>query len=56
MNTAQDTYKQAMGQLTKRNDDGSDHAGTILGKMEKLKKLGANTTKQINQNLLNRVE
>jgi len=55
MNTAQNTYKDAMGQLTKTNADGSNNAGTILGKIETLKKMGANATKQINQGLLDRI-
>lgn len=56
MDAAKDVYSDAMGQLTKKNIDGSDNASTILGKIENLKKLGANATKQINQNLLGRVE
>ena len=56
MDAAKDVYTDAMGQLTKKNLDGSDNASTILGKIENLKKLGANATKQINQNLLSRVE
>jgi DNA recombination protein RmuC len=54
MDDAKEVYTNAMGQLTKKNIDGSDNAGTILGKIENLKKLGANATKQINQVLLNK--
>ncbi|MDR0304460.1 MAG: DNA recombination protein RmuC [Chitinispirillales bacterium] len=51
MDSTKRIYTDAMGQLTKDNLDGTKNAGTILGKIENLKKLGANTTKQINQSL-----
>jgi DNA recombination protein RmuC len=56
MNSAKSTYEAAMNQLSKKNTDGSENAGTILGKIETMKKLGANATKQIDQNLLARIE
>jgi len=56
INTVQNTYKDAMGQLTKTNIDGSNNAGTILGKIETLKKMGANTTKQIDERILSKIE
>ncbi|MCL1947356.1 MAG: DNA recombination protein RmuC [Chitinivibrionia bacterium] len=56
MDSAKKTYGEAMNQLVKRNSDGSTNAATILGQVENLKKMGANATKQINQNLLERIE
>jgi len=56
MDSAKSTYENAMKQLTKKNTDGSENAGTIVGKIESMKKLGANATKQISQSLLDRRE
>jgi DNA recombination protein RmuC len=56
MDLAKKTYGEAMNQLVKRNSDGSANAATIVGQVENMKKMGANATKQINQNLLERME
>lgn len=45
-------YSDAMNKLTDSRQKGS----TIVGRLEKIKKLGANTTKAIPQNLLNRAD
>jgi DNA recombination protein RmuC len=49
---AQDTYKSAMNKLT----DSTRKGDTIVGRIERIKQLGANTTKSIDQRLLDRVE
>ncbi|MCD6017538.1 MAG: hypothetical protein K0S53_659 [Bacteroidetes bacterium] len=48
----QSDYSAAMGKLTESKQKG----GTIIGRMQKIKSLGANATKSIPANLLNRVE
>ncbi len=45
-------YTNAMNKLTESSRKGD----TIVGRMERIKKLGANTTKSLPQNLLDRVE
>jgi DNA recombination protein RmuC len=52
MNAAQDDYKAAMNKLTESSKKGD----TIIGRIERIKILGANTTKSIPQKLLDRVE
>jgi len=53
---AQNSYEDAMRQLTKKNTDGSQNAGTIIGKLESMKKLGASAAKQIDPVLLEKIE
>jgi len=55
MDDTKKTYSEAMNQLVKQNIDGSYNAGTIVGMTENLKKLGANTTKNIDKKLIDRV-
>ena len=45
-------YTEAMNKLVESKQKGS----TIVGRMERIKKLGANTTKSLPQNLLDRLE
>ncbi|MDR1225978.1 MAG: DNA recombination protein RmuC [Prevotellaceae bacterium] len=52
INDAQDDYKAAMNKLTESSRKGD----TIIGRIERIKSLGANTTKSIPQKLLDRVE
>jgi len=54
MDTAKKTYSDAMNQLIKRNESGSIHAGTIVGQAEKLKALGATTSKSLPPTLIER--
>jgi DNA recombination protein RmuC len=51
LNDAQDGYKSAMNKLT----DSAKKGDTIVGRIERIKKLGANTTKEINQHILDRI-
>ena len=51
LNTTQETYKAAMGKLTTSTRFGD----TIIGRMENIKRLGANATKNIDKRLLDRV-
>ncbi len=48
---AKDTYESAMNKLSKSSKRGD----TIIGRMENIKKLGANTSKKMDQRLLNKV-
>ncbi|MDR0828551.1 MAG: DNA recombination protein RmuC [Prevotellaceae bacterium] len=50
LNKSKETYENAMKQLT------SDRQDSIVGRMEKIKKLGANTTKNLPQGLIDRIE
>jgi DNA recombination protein RmuC len=52
INAAKDDYSKAMNKLTESTKKGD----TIVGRIERLKALGANTTKAIPQKLLDRVE
>lgn len=54
IDSAKETYKSAMGQLTRKNMDGSYHGSTIIGMAERMRKLGASAKKQMPANLLNR--
>jgi len=54
--SAKSIYSSAMSQLTKKNGDGTERADTILGGIENLKRHGANTTKSIDQRLLDRLD
>ena len=56
LESAKDTYQDAMNQLIKTNANGSYNAGTIVGQAEALRRLGATPSKQIPQAILNRVE
>ena len=56
LESAKDTYQDAMNQLIKTNANGSYNAGTIVGQAEALRRLGANPSKQIPQAILNRAE
>ncbi|MCL2844388.1 MAG: DNA recombination protein RmuC [Chitinivibrionia bacterium] len=56
LGNAQTAYDAAMGQLTKKNQDGSASGVSIVGKLEVMKKLGIDTDKQISQNLLGKTE
>ncbi|MCL2689906.1 MAG: DNA recombination protein RmuC [Chitinispirillia bacterium] len=56
MDSAKSTYDNAMKQLTKKNMDGSENAGTIVGKIEYMKELGAGAAKQISPILLEKIE
>jgi DNA recombination protein RmuC len=47
MDTAKETYGDAMKKL-------SDGSGNLIRKIENIKKLGANASKQLPQNLLDR--
>jgi DNA recombination protein RmuC len=47
MDTAKDSYSEAMKKL-------SDGSGNIIKRIENIKRLGANASKQIPQNLLDR--
>jgi DNA recombination protein RmuC len=52
LNSTQETYKTAMGRLsesTKRGD-------TIVGRMERIRELGANASKQIDRRLLDKAQ
>jgi DNA recombination protein RmuC len=49
---AKKSYTDAMNKLVESKMKG----GTILGKIERIKKLGANTTKSLPEKLLNRIE
>jgi len=53
---AQSAYDAAIGQLAKRNQDGSASGKSIIGKLEAMRKLGIDTDKQISQNILDRAE
>ncbi|MDR0418649.1 MAG: DNA recombination protein RmuC [Prevotellaceae bacterium] len=52
INDAKEEYKAAMNKLTESTKKGD----TIVGRVERLKQLGANTTKSIPQKLLDRLE
>ena len=52
LESAKDTYQDAMNQLIKTNANGSYNAGTIVGQAEVLKNLGATASKQIPKNIL----
>lgn len=54
LESAKDTYQDAMNQLVKRNANGSYNAGTIVGQAENLKNLGVTPSKQIPQAIVNR--
>jgi rmuC domain protein len=56
LESAKDTYQDAMNQLIKTNANGSYNAGTIVGQAEALRRLGATPSKQIPQAILNRAE
>jgi len=56
IDSAKNTYSSAMSQLTKKNSDGSERADTILGGIENLKKHGVNTSKNIDQRVLDRLD
>ena len=56
LESAKDTYQDAMNQLIKTNANGSYNAGTIVGQAEALRRLGATPSKQIPQSILNRAE
>lgn len=56
LESAKDTYQDAMNQLIKTNANGSYNAGTIVGQAEALRRLGATPSKQIPQAILNRTE
>ncbi|MDR0200482.1 MAG: DNA recombination protein RmuC [Streptococcaceae bacterium] len=56
LSDAKDAYSAAFSQLTTKNKDGSEKADTIIGRIEKLRELGADTKKEINSNLLLEVE
>ena len=56
LESAKDTYQDAMNQLIKTNANGSYKAGTIVGQAEALRRLGATPSKQIPQAILNRAE
>lgn len=56
LESAKDTYQDAMNQLIKINANGSYNAGTIVGQAEALRRLGATPSKQISQAILNRAE
>ncbi|OQA93146.1 MAG: DNA recombination protein RmuC [Bacteroidetes bacterium ADurb.Bin234] len=51
INMAKDTYESAMNKLSKSSKRGD----TIIGRMENIKKLGANASKKMDQRLLNKV-
>ena len=51
LNITQDTYKMAMGKLSESTRRGD----TIIGRMERIKTLGANATKNVDKRLLDRV-
>ena len=50
LKSTKETYDAAMNKLT----TSTKYGDTIMGRMENIRKLGANTTKQINQKLLDR--
>jgi DNA recombination protein RmuC len=52
MDSSKKVYADAMNKLT----DSSKKGDTIVGRMERIKKLGANATKNISQGLIDRVE
>jgi len=52
LDTAKDTYKMAMGKLTESTRWGD----TIVGRMDRIRKLGANTTKNIDKRLIDKVK
>lgn len=56
LESAKDTYQDAMNQLIKTNANGGYNAGTIVGQAEALRRLGATPSKQIPQAILNRAE
>ena len=56
LESAKDTYQDAMNQLIKTNANGSYNAGTIVAQAEALRRLGATPSKQIPQAILNRAE
>lgn len=56
LESAKNTYQDAMNQLIKTNANGSYNAGTIVGQAEALRRLGATPSKQIPQAILNRAE
>lgn len=56
LESAKDTYQDAMNQLIKTNANGSYNAGTIVGQAEALRRLGATPSKQIPQAILNRAK
>jgi len=56
IDSSKKTYSEAMNQLVKQNANGSFNVGTIVGMTETLKKLGANATKSLPQNLIDRIE
>lgn len=56
LESAKDTYQDAMNQLIKTNANGSYNAGTIVGQAEALRRLGATPSKQIPQAILDRAE
>jgi len=52
LNTTQDTYKTAMGKLSESTRKGD----TIVGRMERIRQLGANATKQQDRRLLDKAQ
>lgn len=52
LDTAKSDYENAMNKLF----DSKQYGGTIMGRMERIKKLGADATKQLPQSLLDRIE
>jgi len=52
LNTTQDTYKAAMGKLSESTRKGD----TIIGRMERIRQLGANASKRQDQRLLDKAQ